>query len=181
MTTSLNFARFNGWTPPTGHRFAERTRANPTQLTLTASDVYARNGQKRTRRAYLACFQQLNLEKRPFFSKTCVSRSEMGVSYRRFQNSVVGRCQSSVLSRQSLDLPWDRCHREIVPASSGGPGADASKSMGTKEAGMCFRISNIPGKTFLDCRGDRSWPVWLYVQHRFRSSRTAVGGDGGSV
>ncbi len=75
MPNGLSFAHSNGSVPLTGHRFAERTRANPTGLTLVASDIYPKNRGERTRQAYQACFEQLSDKKRPFFDEMGVSHS----------------------------------------------------------------------------------------------------------
>ncbi len=73
MTTGLSFAHSCGSTPLPRPRFAERTRANPTHLTLVISDTYPGNERERTRRGYLPCFQHVKPRKWPFFNKTPVS------------------------------------------------------------------------------------------------------------
>lgn len=97
--------------------------ANPLSLKLMESAAYPRNGRRQTHCAYLAYFQQFNLEKRPLFSKRIVKGFEP-------------RC----LRRNRYAVPCSTLHFGVTCQPAG------CENIPTMEAGMWFGIRRLIGK-----------------------------------
>jgi len=111
-----------------GFRHRTPKPAKPLRLRLTESVPYPRIGLRQSHFDYLHYFQQLNLEKGPFFSKRIVERSgNHGFS-----------CNRYALACSMLHLGVTLQRRD-TPAV---------------EAGMWFGISSLPGKVL--CRVRRA-------------------------
>ncbi len=62
--------------PTSSFRVKRQSQPNPLGLSSMPSVGYPKNGNSQTHFPYLACFQDLSLGKRPFFSKRIVQRPE---------------------------------------------------------------------------------------------------------
>ena len=114
--------------PNPSSSFRRRTPkpAKPTELNPTTSVVYLANRPRQTQPAHLACFQQLSLEIRPFFSK----------------RRVKGPATRSLWCNRH-DMSCSPSHRVLTNQGAG------HENIPTVEAGICFGIINVPGKSHM--------------------------------
>jgi len=91
-----------------------QSQPNPLDLSLTESECYLRNGSRQSHCAYLTCFQQLRLEKRPVFGKRMASRDAS--SWANKAGARPSRTVPGTQSREASQGPRSPDSRPRIPS-----------------------------------------------------------------